>query len=141
MLVSDSPDDVAYYRKCAEDWMGALDSALLRCGLDWKDLNAVLEIGCGYGRIVRFLVQRVSPDHVYVCDVIDEAATFTAQEFAVHKVSPVGGPDFPTSESFDLVYLLVGLYASSGIRDRAHFNGLSSMGSISTASGPPSEAW
>ena len=65
-----------------------------------------IEIGCGYGKIVRFLVQRVPPDHVYVCDVIDEAATFTAQEFAVHKVSPVGGADFPGSESFDLVYLL-----------------------------------
>jgi SAM-dependent methyltransferase len=54
----------------------------------------------------RLLVQRVSPDHVYVCDVIDEAATFTAWEFAVHKVSPVGGSDFPRSASFDLVYLL-----------------------------------
>jgi SAM-dependent methyltransferase len=106
MLDSDAPKDVAHYRRCAEEWIGTLEAALRRCGLDWKDLKAVLEIGCGYGRIVRFLVQRVSPDHVYVCDVIDEAATFTAQEFAVHKVSPVGGSDFPGSESLDLVYLL-----------------------------------
>jgi SAM-dependent methyltransferase len=106
MLDSDVPQDVVHYRECAEEWLRILETALVRCGLAWEDLNAVLEIGCGYGRIVRFLVQRVSPDRVYVCDVIDEAATFTAQEFAVHKVSTVGGSDFPRSDSLDLVYLL-----------------------------------
>jgi SAM-dependent methyltransferase len=106
MLKSSRPEEIADYRRCAEEFIETLQRALARCGRGWDDLDGVMEIGCGYGRIVRQLISKVPSERVWVCDVIDEAATFTAGEFSVHKTDPVGGASFPRTACFDLVYLL-----------------------------------
>ena len=84
--------------------------ALIERGLDagertFTDLRGALDFGCGYGRVIRLLVQRIEPRRVYATDVIKEAVDFCAKEFGVNPVYPAqtGTPTLPPT---DLVYAI-----------------------------------
>lgn len=98
--------DIEHYRRYAVSFVDRLESELEKTGRTWADVAACLEIGCGYGRVIRYLAQRLPSDRIYVSDVIDEAARFCAQEFAVHRVGVLGKTDFPPNQHFDVIYLL-----------------------------------
>jgi SAM-dependent methyltransferase len=106
MLSSTSEDHVGSYRRGAVQFVGILGQSLREVGRDWPDIESCLEIGCGYGRIVRELRREIAPCSISVCDVIDEGARFTAAEFGVRRVPVVEamGPQY--DGSFDLIYLL-----------------------------------
>jgi SAM-dependent methyltransferase len=106
MLTSTETGHVESYRRGAVEFVGILGRALGEAGRSWADIDACLEVGCGYGRIVRELRQELPADKIAVCDVIDEGARFTAAEFGVRKLSVVEqmGPEH--AGRFDLVYLL-----------------------------------
>jgi SAM-dependent methyltransferase len=106
MLSSTSADHVASYRRGAVEFVGILSRSLRDAGREWRDIEACLEIGCGYGRIVRELRREIPPSAISVCDVIDEGTCFTAAEFGVRRVPVVEamGPEYNCS--FDLIYLL-----------------------------------
>ena len=106
MLSSTSEDHIASYRRGAIQFVDVLGGSLEAAGRDWSDVMACLEVGCGYGRIVRELRDELRAEAISVCDVIDEGARFTASEFGVRKVPVVEamGPEF--TGAFDLVYLL-----------------------------------
>jgi hypothetical protein len=90
MLRSTSPDDVAAYQSNAVKFVRILESSLSAVGKSWADMECVLEIGCGYGRIVRVLREHVPPSKIYVSDVIEEAANFSAAELGVNKMPIIG---------------------------------------------------
>ena len=106
MLSSTADDHVESYRRGAVEFVEILGRALGDAGHEWADVRSCLEVGCGYGRIVRELCRRLPPRAISVCDLIDEAARFTASEFGVRKTPVVElmGPD--RNNAFDLVYLL-----------------------------------
>lgn len=106
MLTSTEPDHVESYRKGAVEFIGILGRALSEAGRGWGDVKACLEIGCGYGRIVRELRRVLPARAISVCDVIDEGARFTAEEFGVRKLPVVERLAPEIREAFDLVYLL-----------------------------------
>ena len=106
MLTSADPDKVASYRNGATQFVAILQRSITEAGRSWDSLGAVLEIGCGYGRIVRELVQRLPPSRIFVSDVIDGGASFTAAEFGVHKVAPIEKAGAALNGRFDLIYLL-----------------------------------
>src|SRR5688500_6634156 len=78
MLEDDSPKGVEAYRTRALNVIGLIDRSLEVVGRDLRDVRSWLDFGCGYGRVIRFLVQRVDPDRVYATDVIEEAVEFCA---------------------------------------------------------------
>jgi SAM-dependent methyltransferase len=106
MLSSTSADHVASYRRGAVEFVGILSRSLREADREWRDIESCLEIGCGYGRIVRELRREIPPSAISVCDVIDEGTRFTAAEFGVRRVPVVEamGPEYDCS--FDLIYLL-----------------------------------
>lgn len=106
MLDSSNPADVEHYRNDAAAFVDQIGNSLAKAGRDWKSVSAALEVGCGYGRIVRELRKRLPAERIYVSDLIDEGARFTAAEFGVHKmpVAEEAGPEW--NERFDLIYLL-----------------------------------
>ena len=106
MLSSTSEKHIASYRRGATEFVETLGTALQDAGRTWADIGACLEIGCGYGRIVRELRQELPSSAISVCDVIDEGARFTAAEFGARKVPVVEamGPDH--AGTYDLIYLL-----------------------------------
>jgi SAM-dependent methyltransferase len=109
MLRSTSPDAVAAYQSNAVKFVGILENALSAVGKSWADVERVLEIGCGYGRIVRVLREHVPPSKIYVSDVIDEAANFSAAELGVNKMPLLEKVQGGYDEFFDLIYML-GVY-------------------------------
>ena len=65
-----------------------------------------LDFGCGYGRVTRFLVERVPPERIFVSDVIREGVDFCCSEFGVAPV-----PSQPELSSvrlgeFDFIYAI-----------------------------------
>lgn len=79
---------------------------MLEADRSFASIEACLEVGCGYGRIVRELRDHLPASRIYVTDVIDEGASFVAAQFNATKIPPleVAGPAW--HERFDLVYLL-----------------------------------
>jgi SAM-dependent methyltransferase len=69
-------------------------------------VERVLEIGCGYGRIVRILREHVSPSKIYVSDVIEEGANFAAAELGVNKMPVLEKVQDDYKEFFDMIYML-----------------------------------
>jgi hypothetical protein len=76
MLEDDSPEGVEAYGTRALNVIGLIDRSIEAGGRDVGDVRSWLAFGCGYGRVIRFLVQRVDPDRVYATDVIEEAVEF-----------------------------------------------------------------
>lgn len=105
-LVSAARPDVEHYHADAVSFVNILENALKSCGRDWSDIQRCLEVGCGYGRIVRALKEKMSPSRIYVCDVIEEGPKFVTSAFgAVHI--PILEKTLPNEYEnfFDLVYL------------------------------------
>jgi SAM-dependent methyltransferase len=88
------------------EFVGILGDSLPEAGRDWQSVNSCLEVGCGYGRIVRELRHIVPPQAIAVYDVIDEGARFAAAEFGVRRVPVVEGMGEEYDQTFDLIYLL-----------------------------------
>ncbi len=106
MLDSNGADDVERYANGAREFVGILGRSLEEAGRSWTDVGSVLEIGCGYGRIVRELRSQQPALDIHVNDVIDEAARFTATEFNTRPVPLLEAAPEPLVDRFDLIYLL-----------------------------------
>jgi SAM-dependent methyltransferase len=106
MLTSADPEKVASYRNGATQFVDILQRSATEAGRNWDSLAAVLEIGCGYGRIVRELAKRLPASRISVSDVIDGGARCTAAEFGVQKVPPIEQAGETLNGRFDLIYLL-----------------------------------
>jgi SAM-dependent methyltransferase len=106
MLTSAGPADVESYLRGARQFVAILQRSYAEAGRDWSAIDAVLEVGCGYGRIVRELTTAMPASRLYVSDVIDDAAAFTAREFGSHKVPVLEQAGSQLESRFDLIYLL-----------------------------------
>ena len=106
MLSSTSPEKVESYRRGAVQFVDLLEKALTTADRDWASVVDCLEIGCGYGRIVRELSRRLPGERIHVCDVIDEGARFTAIEFGAHREPLIERAVLPSGGAYDLIYLL-----------------------------------
>ena len=57
--------------------------AALPAGKTFDDVERWLDFGCGYGRVLRFLVERVPAGRISATDVIEEGVEFCRSEFGV----------------------------------------------------------
>jgi SAM-dependent methyltransferase len=106
MLDSTDPTDVERYVRGANQFVDILERSCSEAGRDPDTIGDVLEVGCGYGRIVRELRKRMPSARVHVSDVMDGAARFTAAEFGCREMLPLEQSGAEFDERFDLVYLL-----------------------------------
>ena len=106
MLKASDARSVAMYRRGADEFVQILTEALAEAGSSWAAVRSCLEVGCGYGRIVRELRRQLPAGAISVCDLIDEAASFTAAEFGVRKIEVVEKLPATEDEAYDLIFLL-----------------------------------
>jgi SAM-dependent methyltransferase len=107
MLSDTSPEGIEQYRAGALDVIGSIESTLSRAGRGFDDVDSWLDFGCGYGRVVRFLVEKTPADRVWASDVIEEAVDFCAAEFGVHPAPSRGAlVDVDLPRPFDFLYAI-----------------------------------
>jgi SAM-dependent methyltransferase len=106
MLRSEAPEHLAHYVSDARSAMENLDASLAEVGRTWDDVTACLDLPSGYGRVTRFLAERLGPERVWACDVDPQGVRFCVEELGVAGV--VAGRDpartrFP--RSYDLAFV------------------------------------
>jgi SAM-dependent methyltransferase len=106
MFLNSSPEEIASYAVRAQNVISLIEETLSEGGRTFDEIERWLDFGCGYGRVVRFLVERVSEQRVFVTDVIKEGVDFCAAEFGVHPVYSQAELERVTLGSFDFVYAI-----------------------------------
>jgi SAM-dependent methyltransferase len=106
MFTSDSSDEVASYRERALNVIGNIEAALAAAGKTFTDVERWLDFGCGYGRVIRFLVERVPPERVFASDIVKEGVDFCRSEFAVHGIYSDTDLARVRLGSFDFIYAI-----------------------------------
>ncbi|MCW5891587.1 MAG: class I SAM-dependent methyltransferase [bacterium] len=120
MLASDAADRVRHYVDDARSAMTNLEESLAACGRRWADVGACLDLPSGYGRVTRWLAQRLDPGAVTAADVDAQAVRFCAAEFGVRPLPvPRDVRALRLPQSYDLVFtgsLLTHLPPEDGYR-------------------------
>jgi hypothetical protein len=69
-------------------------------------LDGMLDFASGYGRVTRFLVRELAPDHLWVSDIQRQAVAFQGTTFGVNGVVATPQPaDFDPGRQFDLIFV------------------------------------
>jgi SAM-dependent methyltransferase len=106
MFTERSLAEAASYRERALNVISLIEESLAAAGRTFDDVERWLDFGCGYGRVVRFLVEHVPPGRVSASDVVTEGVDFCQSEFGVR---PIYAPTDLTRlklGSFDFIYAI-----------------------------------
>jgi SAM-dependent methyltransferase len=100
------PDDVdaTHYARVGRSARAAIGQALADCGRGFGDVQACLDMPCGYGRVLRMLAQEVAPQRITACDVNRRAIRFCATEFGVTPLRSTPGLDHLRLGTYDLIW-------------------------------------
>jgi SAM-dependent methyltransferase len=101
-----SPEEVASYAERAGNVVANIEASLAAGGRSFEDVERWLDFGCGYGRVIRFLVERVPPDRIWASDVVHEAVDFCTSEFGVHPLYSRPDLEALELEPFDFIYAI-----------------------------------
>jgi SAM-dependent methyltransferase len=106
MLDDRSPASVASYRERALNVLQHVEDALTEAGRSFDDVQQWLDFGSGYGRVVRFLVERVPSGRVTVSDILEEAVDFCSAEFGVQPLYSTPRPHARELGTYDFIYAI-----------------------------------
>jgi len=106
MLASSGLEGASQYLKGGIRVVEILQSSLESCGKKMPALAACLEIGSGYGRVIRHVSRIMPASDVYACDVLEEAARFCSEEFGVQYFPRSFLGDAAYDNKFELIYLI-----------------------------------
>jgi SAM-dependent methyltransferase len=100
-------EDVAWFLHAGAEGAACLCEVLEKNGIRFDDLGAVLDFGCGVGRVLRHLAVRTGPE-LYGTDANPELIGWCAANLPVARfhVNDRNGPLAFESARFDLVYAL-----------------------------------
>ncbi len=104
MLQDDTPEGIRLYLRAASSAVDNLAAALDRAGKTFDDVVSCLDFGCGYGRVLRLLRQRIPPQRITGCDVDPRGVGFCAAEFGVRPLLSRWRPAEIRLGSYDLVW-------------------------------------
>jgi SAM-dependent methyltransferase len=106
MFENASADEIASYAERARNVMSNIEASLGAGGRTFEDVDRWLDFGCGYGRVIRFLVERVPPERVFASDVVREGVDFCSDEFGVHSVYSRTELEALELGTFDFIYAI-----------------------------------
>ncbi len=101
-----SPQEVVSYAERAGNVLANIEASLAAGGRRFDDVERWLDFGCGYGRVIRFLVARVPPDRIWASDVERQAVDFCGSEFGVQPLYSQPDLEALELEPFDFVYAI-----------------------------------
>jgi SAM-dependent methyltransferase len=101
-----SPEEVASYAERAGNVVANIEASLAAGDRSFDDVERWLDLGCGYGRVIRFLVERVPPERIWASDVVREAVDFCSSEFGAHPLYSQPDLEALVLEPFDFIYAI-----------------------------------
>jgi SAM-dependent methyltransferase len=101
-----SPAEVASYAERAGHVVANIEASLAAGDRRLDDVERWLDLGCGYGRVIRFLVERVPPERIWASDVVHEAVDFCSSEFGTHSLYSQPDLEALQLEPFDFIYAI-----------------------------------
>lgn len=104
MLADDSAQSIEDYLRAARSAIDNLDAALQSAGRSFDDVASCLDFGCGHGRVLRLLQQRIPARRITVCDVDEEGVYFCAAEFGARPLVSRGPIASLRLGRYDLVW-------------------------------------
>jgi SAM-dependent methyltransferase len=120
MLASDAESDLQHYISVGLSALENIEASLKAVGRSFEDVCSCLDFACGYGRVLRWLQTRITPERITACDVDRQAIRFCAREFDVKPLlshSDFHRINFP--ETYDLIWvgsLLTHLPVGNGLQ-------------------------
>ena len=106
MFLDSSPEEVASYAERARNVLALIEETLAAAGKTFDDVDRWLDFGCGYGRVLRFLVERVPAERISATDVIEEGVEFCRSEFGITALRSQPELDSVRLGSFDFIYAI-----------------------------------
>jgi SAM-dependent methyltransferase len=103
-----SPDDGMYagdgehYFRVGLSAIECIDEALINARIE--SVRNILDMPCGFGRVLRFLSQRFPEARIIACDLMPDAVAFCAQTF---EAEPARSSEDLTNLSFDTTFDLI----------------------------------
>jgi SAM-dependent methyltransferase len=95
------------YFRTGRECLRVLENALQATGRSLADQHRVLEFACGYGRVSRFLLQKVQADNLWVSDVLEGGVEFVRDRFGVNGFVSSANPDEVEGlRGFDVIYVV-----------------------------------
>lgn len=101
-----SPEEVASYAERAGNVVANIEASLAAGGRSFDDVERWLDFGCGYGRVIRFLVEQVPPERIWASDVERRGVDFCRSEFGVHPLDSQPDLEAVDLEPFDFIYAI-----------------------------------
>ena len=104
MLASTDWRSVASYAQAGESGVEGIREALALAGKDWSEIDVALDLGCGYGRVLRYLCGILEPGRITACDLDPRAVAFCAAELGARPL--LSRPDLRQVpfETYDLIW-------------------------------------
>jgi SAM-dependent methyltransferase len=106
MFLNSSPAEIASYVERAGNVIRLIDEVLDTAGKTVDDIDKWLDFGCGYGRVIRFLAERVPRERIFASDVIKEGVRFCQSEFGVQPVHSAADLTSVELGSYDFIYAI-----------------------------------
>jgi SAM-dependent methyltransferase len=71
----------------------------------FERISSFLDFACGYGRLMRFLVQEMPVKNIWASDIYAEAVKFQTEYFGVNGIISTRNPeDYQVERKFDCIY-------------------------------------
>jgi SAM-dependent methyltransferase len=71
----------------------------------FERVESLLDFASGYGRLTRFLLQKLPRERITVSDILAEGVAFQEQQFGVHGIVSATNPaDFVCDRRFDVIF-------------------------------------
>ena len=104
MLRITTPSAVASYVRIGQEATDAIEDAVARAGRS-GEVRDVLDLGCGHGRVLRFLRARFPAATVTACDLDHEAVAFCAAALGAQPLQGAEDFDDISFASYDVVWM------------------------------------
>ena len=100
------PEDVdgTHYARVGRSAIAAIEQALADAGRGFGDVRSCLDMPCGYGRVLRLLVQEIASERITACDINRQAIRFCATQFGVTPLRSTPSLEHMRLGSHDLIW-------------------------------------
>lgn len=104
MLFDASRESIENYLRAGRSAVDVVADALAEVGRSYGDVASCLDFGCGHGRVLRLLQQKVAPERITACDLDEEGVRFCAAEFGVRPMLSSWDIEQIPFASYDLIW-------------------------------------